>query len=74
MRSCLLLGRVTAFYLMVIFDFNFLGQGTLSPTGVNPCKTPTGDSVPREPPGLRHEGLREGLRRVRTSIFKTLLP
>jgi hypothetical protein len=44
----------------------------------------TGDSVPREPPGLRHRGkplsdpslrhedLREGLRRVRISIFKTL--
>jgi len=27
-------------------------------TGVNPCKTPTGDSVPRKPPGLRHEGSR----------------
>ena len=25
----------------------------------------TGDSVPRNPPGLRHEGMREGLRRVR---------
>jgi hypothetical protein len=25
----------------------------------------TGDSVPRDPPGLRHEGMREGLRRVR---------
>ena len=25
----------------------------------------TEDSVPRDPPGLRHEGLREGLRRVR---------
>ena len=34
MRSCLFFGRVTAFYLMVIFDFNFLGQGTPSP--VNP--------------------------------------
>jgi hypothetical protein len=32
----LFFGRVTAFYLMVIFDFNFLGQGTPSP--VNPLQ------------------------------------
>jgi hypothetical protein len=33
--------------------------------GRTPRKPPTGAAVPRDPPGLRHSGLRKSLRRVR---------
>jgi hypothetical protein len=53
-------GRVTAFYWMIVKHFNFTGQGTLYPV---------------IPLAYRHGVLREGLRRVRISIFKqTIMP
>jgi hypothetical protein len=63
----------TAIHHTIEKHFNFVGdsvpQGPLA-YGIQVCVRAygTGDSVPRNPPGLRHSGLRESLRHNRLYI------